>query len=59
MKGRLQDRRVDLQEDTPRKNRCGAERTRIMSVEGPEHKRAEFGNGGEGPLVSGGKVAAL
>jgi hypothetical protein len=59
LEGRLQDLRVDLQEDTPRKSRCGAERTRIMSVGEPEHRRAEFGNGGEGPLMSRGRVAAL
>lgn len=57
---RLQDRRVDLQGDplTPAaalgKSRCGAERTRIMNVGGPNLEMV-----GKGPLVSRGRVAAL
>lgn len=50
LEGRPQDLRVDLQGDTPRKSGCGAERIRIMSAGGPEHRRAEFGNGGEGTI---------
>lgn len=50
LEGRSQDPRVDLLGDIPRKNGCGAERTKIMRVGGLEHRRAEFGNGGEGTV---------
>lgn len=50
LEGRSQDRRVDLLGDIPRKSGCGAERTKIMRVGGLEHRRAEFGNGGEGTV---------
>lgn len=59
LKGRPQNRGVDLREDTSRKSGCGAERTRILSARKPSIGESDLGMVGKGPLVSRERATAL